>query len=206
MQAAANPYLRTRILTASSHELRLMLYDGAVRYAQQGREALAQSRFEDSFNALSRCKRIVMELTTSLNHGVAPEVTEKLGALYTFIYKLLVQAGLEHSTAHMDQAIELLQYQRETWRLLVEKVTSQAADAPTHDAQGTDAQSEGETPARDALGEPVEVHANQATEAPESQATPAPRSAAFVAGRLPPHAPAPWKAAAPAVSSLSVRG
>jgi flagellar protein FliS len=200
MQAAANPYLRTRILTASSHELRLMLYDGALRYAQQGREALAQSRFEDSFNALSRCKRIVMELTTSLNHGVAPELTEKLGALYTFIYKLLVQAGLEHSTAQLDQAIELLQYQRETWRLLVEKATAPAAAGespasspmPTHDSDPD--------PSLDAPGLPAVSEA--IPQAPS-------RAGAFVAGRLPPQAPAPWKpapAAAPAASSLWVRG
>ena len=35
-----NEYLRTRVLTASPEELRLMLLDGALKYAMQAREGL----------------------------------------------------------------------------------------------------------------------------------------------------------------------
>ncbi|MEO1059304.1 MAG: flagellar export chaperone FliS, partial [Actinomycetota bacterium] len=31
-----NPYLKTKVMTASPEELRLMLYDGALKFCRQG--------------------------------------------------------------------------------------------------------------------------------------------------------------------------
>ena len=35
-----NPYLQTKILTASPDQLRLMLYDGAIKFCHQARKAI----------------------------------------------------------------------------------------------------------------------------------------------------------------------
>jgi flagellar biosynthetic protein FliS len=42
-----------------------------------------------------RAQKIVLELSTSLNRDVAPELCEKLGALYTYIYRLMVDANMQ---------------------------------------------------------------------------------------------------------------
>ena len=112
---AANPYLKTKIMTASPQELRLMLYDGAIKFCNQARKALDDKDFESSYNALMRAQKIVLELSTSLNHSIAPELCEKLGALYTYIYRLLVDANIERLAKPIDEALELLQYERQTW-------------------------------------------------------------------------------------------
>lgn len=122
-----NPYLKTRILTASAQELRLMLYDGAIRFVRQGQEAMRKSDFEGSYNAMSRAKRIVLELSTSLNHSIAPELCEKLSALYTYIYRQLVEAGLQKNADLADEPVQLLQYERDTWELMMKQEPEAAA-------------------------------------------------------------------------------
>ncbi|MCC6580895.1 MAG: flagellar export chaperone FliS [Phycisphaeraceae bacterium] len=128
----ANPYLRTKILTASPQELRLMLYEGAIRFCRRAREHLPHKQYEDSYNALMRAQKIVLELSTSLNHNVAPDLCQKLSALYTYIYRLLVDANIHHNIKPLDEAISLLEYEKETWELLMKKVAAdnQAGTAP----------------------------------------------------------------------------
>lgn len=122
---APNPYLRTKILTATPEELRLMLYEGALRFCRQAREALEKRDFENSYEGIMRAQKIVLELSTSLNHSIAPELCEKLSALYTYIYRRLVDANLERTIEPLDEAIRLLDFERETWGLLMKKLTEE---------------------------------------------------------------------------------
>src|SRR3954462_6067815 len=95
-QSAANNYLKTKIFTATPEQLQLMLYDGAIRFAEQARAGLEQKNFEASYNCLSRAQKILTELSSSLRHELAPEMCGKLAALYNFVYFKLVEANIEH--------------------------------------------------------------------------------------------------------------
>ena len=121
-QPAVNPYLRTKVLTASPEELRLMLYDGALKFCRQGRAAVEADKFEDSYNNLSRAQKIVLELSTSLKHSVEPELCGRLSALYTYIYRRLIDANMNRDVEAIDEAIKLLDYERETWQMLMNKL------------------------------------------------------------------------------------
>lgn len=129
-RAPANPYLRTKILTASPEELRLMLYEGAIRFCGQGREAIVKKDWEASYSALVRAQKIVLELSTSLNHGVAPELCEKLGALYTYIYRRLIDANIQHDLAALDEAVRLLDYEKKTWEMLMARISGNEVAEP----------------------------------------------------------------------------
>ena len=118
----ANPYLRTKILTASPRELRLMLYDGAIKFCRLARDAIEGKQYESSYNSLMRAQKIVLELSTSLNHTADPQLCSRLSALYTYIYRLLVDANMDRDGKKVDEAIGLLQYERETWSLLMGKL------------------------------------------------------------------------------------
>lgn len=120
--AKANEYLRTRVMTASPAELRLMLLDGAVRFARQGQEGLAKRNYEQSFEGLSRCREIITELIVTMRPEHDPALCEKVHALYTFIFNEVTEAGLEKNAKRMDRVIELLEYERETWAMLMEKL------------------------------------------------------------------------------------
>ncbi len=129
-----NPYLKTKILTASPQELRLLLYEGAIKFCRQAHHAMGKKDWEAMFNALQRAQKIVMELSNSLNHEVDPELTGRLASLYMYIYRRLVDANMERDISPIDECIDLLEYQRQTWQMVIGKINEHHADATGQDA------------------------------------------------------------------------
>ena len=127
MAAPSQEYLKTKVLTASPEMLTLMLWDGAIRFAEQGKIAIVQKDIEGSYKALLRSQRIMTELTTNLKHEVAPELCGKLAALYNFIYRRLVDANVSKNPQLVDDALEIMRHQRETWVMLMEKLSRERA-------------------------------------------------------------------------------
>lgn len=142
-QAAQN-YLRTKVFTATPEQLQLMLYDGALRFGEQARLALEQKNFEQSFNMISRVQKIIAEMHSSLKPDAAPDLCKKMSALYNYIYRKLIDANLEHQVADLDEALNILRYQRETWTMLLEQLgkTKAAAAAATLDMPAPNARME----------------------------------------------------------------
>jgi len=130
-----NPYLRTKILTANPLELRLMLYEGAIRFGRQAKAAIEKKDFETFYNDLVRAQKIVLELSTSLRPEVAPALCEKLNALYIYIYKRLVDASTNHDASAIEEAIELMGYEKQTWQMLMEQ-QAQAENDSFQDVAG----------------------------------------------------------------------
>jgi flagellar protein FliS len=124
---AAQQYLRTKVLTATPEQLQLMLYDGAIRFGQQARVALAGQNYELSYQLICRVQRILAELTASLKHDLAPDLCGKLAALYNYAYRRLIDANLDHQVEPLDDAMKVLEYQRQTWALLLEQLGRQKA-------------------------------------------------------------------------------
>jgi len=120
-----NPYLRTKILTASPAELRLMLIEGAIKFARQGRDAMSAKNYEGVYENLTKSKDIILELINGLRHEIEPEICANLERLYTFMYRRLMDASLEKNTTIIDEVIDLLDYDRETWVLLMRQVAGE---------------------------------------------------------------------------------
>jgi flagellar protein FliS len=127
--APAAEYLRTKVLSATPEELRLMLLEGAIKYLRQGRAGLEKKDYEAAFNGLSACRNIIMELMTTIRTDPNPELAEKVKALYTYMYTLLVEGGHEKDLGKLDTVIGLLEYERETWVLLMQKLASERGTA-----------------------------------------------------------------------------
>jgi flagellar protein FliS len=129
LSPSANAYLMNKVLSASPEELRLMLLDGAIRFVRQGREGLANKNYEASFNGFSQARNIVMELINSIRPEYNPELCSKVSGVYTFLYTQLIEAGHERNIAKIDKVIQLLEYERETWILLMEKLAAEKLEA-----------------------------------------------------------------------------
>jgi flagellar protein FliS len=126
---AAQQYLRTRVLTATPEQLQLMLYDGALRFGQQAKIALQAKNYAQSYKMITRIEGIITELSGSMKRDVAPELCGKLSALYNFAYRKLIEAKIHHKVDALDEAMEVLKYQRETWVLLMNQLTQAKAQA-----------------------------------------------------------------------------
>ncbi len=126
----ANAYLRTQVLTASPEKLRLMLLDGALRFTRQAADGMATKDYEATYNGITQARAIVLELATSIRADVDPELAERVQSVYMFLYRELVDASLTRDQARLQKAIELLEYERETWSMLMDKVAAERAAHP----------------------------------------------------------------------------
>ena len=109
-----------------------MLYDGAIRFCRQARDAVQQKDIESSYNLLTRAQNIVLEMENALRPEVAPELCEQMSSLYGFIYRRLVEANVNKDVKAVDDALRILEYQRETWVMLLEKLS--AEDGTSNDS------------------------------------------------------------------------
>ncbi|MBC7834272.1 MAG: flagellar export chaperone FliS, partial [Phycisphaerales bacterium] len=127
--ANVNTYLRTKVLTSTPEELRLLLLDGAMKFARQGRAAMEAKDIQGTFSGFSQCRNIVMELINSVRPEIDPDLAKRVTSLYTFIYSRILTASMEKNFGAADEAIKLLEYERETWVMLMDKLAIERAAA-----------------------------------------------------------------------------
>ena len=124
-----NAYLKTKVMTASPAELRLMLFDGAIRFAEQARCGLERKDYEACYVGATRCQAILLELINSLKPEHDPELCERLASLYTFLYMQMVKATTERNAALVDEVLGLLRFERETWTMLMQRLADEGKSA-----------------------------------------------------------------------------
>jgi len=122
-----NEYLKTKVLTASQEQLQLMLYDGAIRFCEQARNAIENKQIEKSYNLIVKAEKIVMEMCNSMRDEVAPETCANMRRLYIFCYEKLVDANLKKETKSLDEALQVLRHLRDTWIMVMEKAQKEKA-------------------------------------------------------------------------------
>ena len=125
--SAPNPkaYLQTKVMTASPAELRLMLFEGAIRFATQARDGLANKDYEAAYTGITRCQNIIVELINGLKPEHDPQLCNRLSGLYTFLYTRLMQAGSERNLVYIDEVVNLLNYERDTWTMLLDQLAAE---------------------------------------------------------------------------------
>ncbi|MFO0827665.1 MAG: flagellar export chaperone FliS [Phycisphaerales bacterium] len=115
-------YLKTKVVTASPAELRLMLLDGAIRFAEQTKAGYERNDYERAYEGTTKCQAILTELLCALRPDRSPELCQQLSALYTFLYRSMVEASANKSAAKVEEVLKLLRYERETWVLLMQEL------------------------------------------------------------------------------------
>lgn len=125
----ASAYFKTKVMTASPAELRLMLLDGGIRFAEMARDGLEQSNHEAVYSGITRCQAILMELINALKPEHEPELCKRLAALYTYMYTRLMKASSEKNAAIVNEVLDLLRYERETWDMVQAKLIEENAAA-----------------------------------------------------------------------------
>ena len=125
-QKQCQQYLRTQIQTASKEQLVLMLFDGVVRFCEQGRAALEKRDFEASHQALTRTQNIVLELLYGLDRARGGEIADNLVRLYTYALQRLIQANMTHESASLAEVQKIFRDLREAWAGALDKVKREA--------------------------------------------------------------------------------
>lgn len=111
----ASVYRKTQVSTASPIQLVVQLYEGAVRFTQQGIQAIEARDTLGAHDALLRSQAIIVELQATLNPD-AGEVARTLELVYRGIYSRLVRANVEKSAAPAREALGFLRELLDGWR------------------------------------------------------------------------------------------
>jgi len=122
-----NNYLKTKVLTASAEELQLMLYDGAIRFCEQARQAIQGKEIEKSFHLLTRAENILLEMCSGMRDEIAPETCGNMRRLYVFCYERLVAANMKRRVEPIEESLQVLRHMRQTWILLMKKLKEEKA-------------------------------------------------------------------------------
>jgi flagellar protein FliS len=123
--ADQNAYLETQIATAAPQQLRLMLIEGALRFARRTAEAWHEERPGDALESLIRCRAIITELIAGIRQG-SSDLADKVLSIYLFLFQELTEAQLRQDASRLEGIIRVLEEERATWQA----VCSMALDLP----------------------------------------------------------------------------
>jgi flagellar protein FliS len=119
-------------LTAAPQKLRLMLIDGAIRFGRQASQAYAAGNAEQFSSAVERARDIVTELISGIRPDQS-ELTQAARALYAFIFRSLGEAQLLKEPQKIDDALRVLEEERQTWSAVCElELEAPASDEPAN--------------------------------------------------------------------------
>lgn len=114
---AAKAYGNNKITTASQAELTLMLYDGAVKFCNIAVAALEKHDYETVNINIQKCRNIIVELKTTLNHKYP--VADDFERLYDYIFTLLVDANMKKDMELLQRAQAEIRDIRDIWKQIM---------------------------------------------------------------------------------------
>ena len=127
MVNAAEAYKRQQVLTATPEALTLMLYNGALRFMTEGREAIEKKDYEEANNSLQKAQNIITEFRVTLN--MEYEISHQLLPLYNYVYDRLVEANMKSDLAQLDEAKNIITELRDAWAQAMKKARGEKGAA-----------------------------------------------------------------------------
>ena len=113
MVNAAEAYRQQRILNAPPEHLTLMLYNGCLKFIDDGIESLNNKDYESSNNFFQKAQRIISEFRLTLNFDY--EISHQLLPLYNYIYDRLVEGNIKSDLSQIEEAKGMITELRDAW-------------------------------------------------------------------------------------------
>lgn len=107
-------YKKNQINTASSEDLVLMLYDGAIKFIKKAVLAVNHQNFEEANENFKRAQKIVAGLVSGLNFD-AGEIAQNLYSLYQYMHHRLVQANMKKDVQAAEEVLTMIEELRTVW-------------------------------------------------------------------------------------------
>lgn len=125
-----NTYKSVTVNTASQGKLILMLFDGAIRRAEEAIRQMEHNNIELVHKNLIRAQDIITELRSSLNMEIGGEIARNLDRIYEYIHYLLVQGNLKKDPKPVRESIEHMRAMRNTWKEAFEIYQKEGGNIP----------------------------------------------------------------------------
>lgn len=114
-----NPYQQyraTKVETAGSVDLVVMLYQGAVRFIRQGIDAMERNDTNAAHASLVRAQDIIVELLGSLNHEQGGQIATQLASVYDYCFRRLVTANIKKDPGPAREVAGILRDLGTAWQ------------------------------------------------------------------------------------------
>jgi flagellar protein FliS len=125
-----NSYRQAEIQSRSPVELVVMLYDGALRFTADAREAMQRKDIKLRQQNISRALAIVSELQSTLDMESGGDVAAHLDKLYGYVRDRLIDASIKQDVQPLDEARRVLTTLREGWVAISRAAASATANTP----------------------------------------------------------------------------
>lgn len=107
-------YNNSKILTASPAELTLMLYDGAIKFANIAIIGIENSDIEKAHNNIRKTERIIREFDSTLDDRF--EVSKDFHNVYRYLLQRLQEANIKKDKEILEEVLKHLRTMRDTWK------------------------------------------------------------------------------------------
>ncbi|HSP58324.1 MAG TPA: flagellar export chaperone FliS [Halomonas sp.] len=115
--AYARVGVESGVMSASPHQLIVMLFDGAIASIRAARIHMQAGNVAEKGKAISKALDIVNNgLAAALDAERGGEVAERLASLYDYIVRLLLAANRHNDEQSLTQAETLLDDVASAWR------------------------------------------------------------------------------------------
>ena len=119
--------LETEVMTADSHKLTAMLFDGALVAINRAKGEMQQGRRDAQGAAISKAISIVGDgLLASVDLERGGEIARNLSALYQYMIKRLVSANVANDERQLDEVAHLLEELQDAWNAIRPQVIATA--------------------------------------------------------------------------------
>ncbi len=121
VNAAAEAYKRQQIMTATPEALTLMLYNGALRFMNEGIEAMQNKHYEQANISLQKAQNIITEFRLTLK--MEYDISKQLLPLYNYVYDCLVEGNIKSSISKVEEARGIITELRDAWAQAMKKAS-----------------------------------------------------------------------------------
>jgi flagellar protein FliS len=108
-------YQRVQISGLNQKELIVMLYSGALKFINEGKNLILEKDINRTHEKLSKARDVFVHLLTTLNVEAGGELAEKLSSLYAYFIEKITMANVTKEIGELDDIIPLIQEIKESW-------------------------------------------------------------------------------------------
>ena len=129
MSNGYSKYKKTSIESASKEKILLLLYEGAIRFIKQAKEANERKDVKARGELIGRAYDVIMELASSLDFKINGPVSTNLEQLYIYIMEELTRANITGQEKHLDNSLKILNILYDGWVKAVESIKKKESES-----------------------------------------------------------------------------
>jgi flagellar protein FliS len=121
MNSYPNVYFQNQVGTASREQLLIMLYDGAILFLRQARQAMENGERIVKIEKTGKVVNILTELSNTLDFENGGEIAEQLDSVYWYMIREMIRSNTQDDPEPLTVAERILQELRDGWIQAIEQ-------------------------------------------------------------------------------------